>query len=113
MSKPIVLKSVIVQRLIRSPFADKYYRLSPQMKPIATIDIEEFETRDQLLKYWNEIVRLEGNFALLARNGKGRFERNVAIMRVTNGSITFKDERCMMAQRFRKNSEIREQDMEI
>lgn len=108
------LKNIVVQQLIRSPFAHKYYRLAPQLKPVASVDLDDIETREQLLKYWNQIVGLYGNFALSARDKKGMFKKTIAIMRVSRHTgITFKDERCALASRFRRETEKREGDLEI
>lgn len=109
-----LMRDVVVQRLIRSPFARKYYRLSPQLRPIASVDLDGIESMEQLRSYWREIVKLTGNFSLLARDKKGMFVKSIAIMRVSRDwQISFKDERCPLAVRFRQNSEIQENDLEI
>lgn len=106
-------RSIVIQKLVRSKHAHKYYRLAPQRRPIATVDLNEIKSRDELYNYWMEIVGIRGNFALLARNSKGVLEKCVAVMRVSNNGVIFKDERCALAVRLRKLSEKRLRDLEI
>jgi len=106
-------KNIVVQRLIRSKHAYKYYRLAPQRKGIAVIDLSDIESRAGLFKYWKEIVGLRGSFALLARNRRGRLEKCVGIIRVTKTRIDFKDDRCALAVRLRGLGVKRRRDMEI
>ena len=109
----ITWRDIVIQRLVRSKYARKYYKLAPQRRPVGTIDLNEIKSKDELYKYWMEIVGLTGNFSLLARNSKGMLEKCVAIMRVSRNGITFKDERCALAVRLRKLSEKRLRDLEI
>jgi len=106
-------KNIIVQRLVRSRHAYKYYKLAPQRKGIATIDLDDVSSMSELYRYWNEIVGLRGSFALLARNRKGQLEKCVGIIRVSESRITIRDQRCALAVRLRKLGDKRLRDMEI
>ena len=82
--------------MIYSRHAKHRYRLAPQRRGIGTIDIRHVRSTRELYKHWMEYVGKKGSFSLQSRTRKGTFGKCIAVIRVTNNGITFKDNRCAL-----------------
>jgi len=99
---------VLVQLLYSSKRARKYYKLSPQRKPIGMINLLGIDNTDTLQLVWKETIGKSGTFALQSFDGRGRFSKPIGIVTVDRGKIEIKDRRCGLAAMMRRQKERRQ-----
>ena len=112
------LSKVAVRQHVRSKNATRWYRYSPQLKPIAEIDISFCQSIEDLEAVWKEEIGRDGKFTLVARRKhKFGFFGSIGRVAVKDGKITIEDNRCTLAALLRMNqrkfSEEKEEDFEM
>lgn len=112
MSK-VDLSSVIIQEVFYSRHAKHRYRLAPQRKGIGSIDLSHIKSNREFYKEWMDYVGKTGNFSLLSRSSNGRLRKCIAMIRVTEGGIKYRDNRCALCVILRNRSNKRIEDMKI
>lgn len=106
------MSNVIIQEMFHSKHAKRKYKLAPQRRPIGTIDLTRVESTRQFHSEWMEYVGRTGNFSLLARNDK-RVAKCIAVMRISESGIAFKDNRCTLCVLLRIRESKKLEDMRI
>jgi len=101
-------RDVIVQKLITSPRAKKYYKYAQQRKPIGSIDLRGVSSVESLRRIWKEMVGKDGTFALLARDVHGNLGKSIGIIRIDRGVIEFKDKRCILYSMINRRKKTRQ-----
>ena len=114
---PLNLRSVSVQKHVRSSNARKYYLYSAQKKPLCDIDLSTVRDLREFEIVWAEEIKVDGNFTLVGKNHKGRLTGSIGRITVRDGRIFIKDARCVLSALFRKNevrmSKATEEDFEM
>jgi len=111
----IQLRDVVVQRLVRSKQARASYKLSPQRKPVASVDLRGASSMKTLGAIWKEEVGLRGHFSLSARDRRGRFSKCLGTIIVTGRDyeIRFEDHRCPLFHYMRKQTKQKRREREM
>lgn len=107
------LSSVIIQEMYHSRHAKHRYKLSPQRRGIGSIDISHIRSNREFYKHWMDYVGRTGTFSLLSRNEKGRLRSCIAVIRVTDGGFSYRDNRCALCVILRHRSNKKSEDMKI